>query len=330
VISGGNSPLALGSVNTSTIASANSEGLGSLSPYTFGEASIAFSALFGTSTCGKFGSVYLKSRSSDSFTSEIKDFIGPQHVSISNCATLTTDSTDSATIGNPISDTATLSGATPTATGTMTFKLYGPFTGSDPTADTCVDGAGGNLVTTLTVNSIGTPNASGDFVVGSGDYSPTAIGRYQWRAFYSGDGSNSSASTACGDANEASLITKIDSTISTAQNLVPNDSATIGGGGTLNGTATFKLFLPDNPTCASGANDSAPVSLTGTTAVGVSGSSPQTVSTNNTATTDTLAGSHASALGTWHWLVTYTGDTTHNDSTSDCIEAFTIDDDVTN
>ena len=61
-------------------------------------------------------------------------------MSISNCTTLTTDSTDSVTLTNAISDTATLTGATANATGGITFSLYGPFTNADPTTDTCVAG----------------------------------------------------------------------------------------------------------------------------------------------------------------------------------------------
>jgi len=58
-----------------------------LSARTFGEAGINLtdSGLFPAGQCKSFGSAYLKSRSSDSFTAEIKDFIAPLHVNISNC-----------------------------------------------------------------------------------------------------------------------------------------------------------------------------------------------------------------------------------------------------
>src|SRR5438552_9593408 len=98
--------------------------MGSQDPYTFGEAAISFSAIFTGGTCGAFGSVYLKSRSSDSFTAELKDFVAPERVNITNCTTLTTNATGPVTIGSPISDTATLSGATSGAGGTITFHLY--------------------------------------------------------------------------------------------------------------------------------------------------------------------------------------------------------------
>ena len=160
----------------------------------------------------------------------------------------------------------------------------------------------------------------------TGTYTPLAVGTYYWIASFAGDANNSAAAGECGDANESSSVTKRDSTIATEEVLVPNDRAIIGGGGTFDssGTATFQLFRPDNATCSSAAGASAPVTLTGTTNPTVSGASPQTVSTVNTANTDTLASSHALAIGTWHWKVVYSGDLTHNGQTSNCVETFSI------
>ncbi len=79
---------ALGTINTSAIAAGNSGGLGSLSPRTFGEAAIDLSTIFTSGACQSFGSAYLKSRSSDTFTSALKDFVPPQAVNISNCASV--------------------------------------------------------------------------------------------------------------------------------------------------------------------------------------------------------------------------------------------------
>ncbi|MGX5696504.1 MSCRAMM family protein [Agromyces soli] len=81
---------AIGSINTSAIAAGDADGLGSISPRTFGEASLDFAALTGgTSQCVSFGSAYLKSRSSDSFTAAMKDFIAPTPLNLSNCGTVT-------------------------------------------------------------------------------------------------------------------------------------------------------------------------------------------------------------------------------------------------
>jgi hypothetical protein len=78
---------ATGSINTSAIPAAESDGLGPMSPRTFGEASIDFDALGGEG-CVAFGSAYLKSRSSDSFTAAMKDFIAPTATGLNNCGAL--------------------------------------------------------------------------------------------------------------------------------------------------------------------------------------------------------------------------------------------------
>ena len=82
--------LATGSINTSEIPVADSDGLTTvnpISPRTFGEATVDFDALGGTG-CVAFGSAYLKSRSSDSFTAALKDFIAPVETGLNNCGAL--------------------------------------------------------------------------------------------------------------------------------------------------------------------------------------------------------------------------------------------------
>ena len=81
---------ATGSINTTPILAANSDGLGPISARTFGEAQLDFDALTGGGGgCSSFGSAYLKSRSSDSFTAALKDFIAPTDVDLDNCAVVT-------------------------------------------------------------------------------------------------------------------------------------------------------------------------------------------------------------------------------------------------
>jgi hypothetical protein len=80
---------AIGSINTSAIPATQSGGLGNISARTFGEASIDFDALTGGSgACSSFGSAYLKSRSSDSFTAALKDFIAPTSLNINRCGAI--------------------------------------------------------------------------------------------------------------------------------------------------------------------------------------------------------------------------------------------------
>jgi uncharacterized repeat protein (TIGR01451 family) len=73
---------------TDPILAAGQSGSRSLDALTFGEASIDLqtTGIFQAGACTSFGQGYLKSRSSSSFTSEIKDFIAPIPLSVTNCA----------------------------------------------------------------------------------------------------------------------------------------------------------------------------------------------------------------------------------------------------
>ncbi|MEV6204334.1 hypothetical protein AB0M64_30815 [Streptomyces sp. NPDC051771] len=228
VISDGANPDALGSVNT-TLIPANQAGgtiaaggLGALDPFTFGEAAISYDAIFPTGgDCRTFGSAYVKSRSSDSFNSELKDFIDPQRVNLTNCTSLITTATPSVTIGDPIRDTATLGGGV-SPTGTIAFRLYDN------------DQCSGTPVFTSTVNVNGNGNYN------SAQYFPTAVGTYYWIAQYSGDANNSGSTTACGDPNESSVVTKTRPSITTD---LSADEVVIGG--TVSDSATLSNATPD-------------------------------------------------------------------------------------
>lgn len=77
-----------GSINTATVTDDIAPGAPRpLDPRTFGEAAINLTGagIFSQATCEGFGSAYLKSRSSDAFTSALKDFIAPIPVTIFNC-----------------------------------------------------------------------------------------------------------------------------------------------------------------------------------------------------------------------------------------------------
>jgi len=79
---------AAGTINTTSIPVAESDGLATvnpLSPRTFGEAQLDLDFIFDQGKCESFGSAFLKSRASDSFTSQLKDFIKPAPVNITNC-----------------------------------------------------------------------------------------------------------------------------------------------------------------------------------------------------------------------------------------------------
>jgi hypothetical protein len=100
----------------------------SLAAGTFGEAAVNLTAagVFPPGTCTAFGSAFLKSRSSASFPAEVKDFVAPQPVNISNCGTIIvkkvtvpspdpTDTSFAFTLGG---------GGNPAPTGTTFPKLF--------------------------------------------------------------------------------------------------------------------------------------------------------------------------------------------------------------
>jgi hypothetical protein len=127
----------------------------------------------------------------------------------------------------------------------------------------------------------------------------------------SGDANNLPVATACGDPGESSEVGKAPSSISTGQLLFPQDTATIaaGAGGTPTGSVIFKLFGPNDTTCAGDPVYSQEVSLANGSA-----------STSNT----TFSVSEADA-STYSWLVVYSGDATHDGATSACdTEHFTL------
>jgi hypothetical protein len=279
---------ALGSVNTTAIAATGTGGLGSQDAYTFGEAGLSFNDLFPSGgTCGTFGSAYLKSRSSTSFSAEIKDFVAPQRVNITNCASLVTSATG-ATVGGGISDTATLSGATANAGGTITFHLYS-------------DSACKNEITTgLTAATV---SGNGDYP--SGSYTPATVGTYYWIANYSGDPNNSPAAGTCGDTGESSTVDPAQPGISTSatgpvtigsgiSDTATLSGATAGAGGTI----TFHLY--SDSACKNEVT-------TGLTAATVSGNG------------DYPSGSYTpGTVGTYYWIAVYSGDTNNKTVSGTC------------
>jgi len=214
--------------------------------------------------------------------------------------TLSTSAGPDVVLGNPITDTADLAGTAyqpgtdgPNATypsinatmdtaagGTITFTLVGP--------NNCTDVPAG--FTPIDVD------VSGDSSTAyTASFTPGAIGEYTWIAEYSGDDPNTlgAGPTACPDANEAVVVTGT-AGLSTAQDWLPNDTATITGPTALSGTATFTLYTGSD--CNAGDDDTV---VYGPVDVPVSGASPQTAATSNS-TLILEAGS-----GPYSWLVTY-------------------------
>jgi hypothetical protein len=184
---------ALGTINTSLIPATESDGLGSLDPRTFGEAAISFDALFGANACGSFGSAYLKSRSSDSFTAALKDFVPPRQVQIGNCPAGITS-----TQSFYPNDTATITGTGP-LTGTVTFKLYRTQAACDANDNTSVysfttPNLSGGTSQTVSTNNNQTSTPTYKIVDAS-------EGNYFWRVSYSGDADNDASSICVEDSS---------------------------------------------------------------------------------------------------------------------------------
>jgi hypothetical protein len=140
-------------------------------------------------------------------------------------------------------------------------------------------------------------------------FTPTQVGEFTWVATYSGDSPNTNGAgpTACPDANEAVVVTGTAQS-ATAQDWLPNDTATITGDTNLNGTLTFQLYTGDNCGATSGAAvDGQFYSFTLTNAP-----SGTQRSTSNTTFKVTAANE-----GAYSWLVHY-DDTTLTDPPDRC------------
>ena len=100
----------------------------------FGEASINLTCagIVASGSCNSFSSAYVKSRSSTSFNSEVKDFIPPVSLSLSNCGALKVTK-------NSIKPDTPLSGATFSVTKGGTAITGSPFTTGDD-GSFCVSG----------------------------------------------------------------------------------------------------------------------------------------------------------------------------------------------
>ena len=221
-------------------------------------------------------------------------FAGLSHLSFcyivkANPTIVTQVSSASITIGDPVSDTATLSGGS-SPTGTITFNAFGP---NDATCS-------GTAAFTNTVTVSGNGNYS------SGSFTPTAVGTYRWIASYSGDGANNAATTACNDPNETVVVNKarpgIVTQVSSASITIGgsvSDTATLSGGFNPTGTITFNAYGPNDADCSGAA------AFTDTV----------TVSGNGNYSSGSFT---PTAVGTYRWIANYSGDANNEVATTAC------------
>jgi hypothetical protein len=282
-------PLAEGAVNTGNIAEPIAGG--SLTAGLFGEASINLTeaGVFPAGVCRAFGSAFVKSRSSSSFTAELKDFIAPVAVNINNCGSITIKKL---TENEPVP-------------GTQSFD----YTTSSNLAGFSLKNDESKLFTALPSGtysvSEGAQSAPWRFVSLTCDTATgvTITGQQVSIALANG------ANVTCTYRNR---FTKAQPTVATTQDLIPNDNFILSNGmGTPTGSITFNLYGPGDATCAG-----APA-YTQTVTVNGNG----TYSTTNTGATPF----HATTAGTWRWASSYTGDASNFGATSACgVEQFTI------
>jgi len=282
-----NATLAAGSINLNA----------AVQPSTFSEISVDLTAsgLIPEGTCETFQNVWAHSRSSSSFSAELKDFIFG-NITLSTCSTTTTvlhqrtDSTGTTDVtpanngleisvapGAWINDVATV---TTGATGDVNFRYYGTLAACE--ADT-THAAGTNVST----NAVSSGSATSTAVQFS------TVGDFYWRAFYLGDGLSPSASPC----NEIVHVVQVNTSISTAPWYYPNDKATVSapnGGGNLAGSITFKLYNNATNCAANGATGL----LYSEAAQTVSGAGPLDFNTANTSV-------KVSTTTTVYWNVTY-------------------------
>jgi hypothetical protein len=241
--------------------------------------------------------------------------------------TLTTSAGPDVTLGNPITDNAFLEGTayqpgddgpdvtypsieatmdTP-ANGTITFTLFGP--------DDCTSIPTGWL-TDIVVDVSGDRPPPGPPAY-TASFTPTQVGEFTWVATYSGNDPNTlgAGPTDCPDANEAVVVTG-NAHLSTAQDWLPNDTATLTGDTNLNGTLTFTLYHSADCT-------GTPVSGQSYTVPVDNAASGTEFTTSNTTFKVELANA-----GDYSWLVNYDDDTLTDPPDTCETTNLTIDDDV--
>jgi hypothetical protein len=306
-----------GQITTPWLTSNKDDGVGTkLESTEFFEGGIDLSA---TNLGDKCFNVFVgDTRSSQSLTATLFDYargvLGECAITVTTTPSQTTRVIGSTT---PITDTADISGTVggggtaPTPTGTMQFFLCGPGVASCTSGGAPIPSDPAAKVTLGACN----PVVAGHACATSADARSliTGLGTYCFRAVYDpGTDTNYAGKGGSFDgANECFTVTG-SSSFTTAQNWLPNDSATLTGDANLNGTLTFTLYSGDNCGVTSGA------AVTGqqyvvTVTDAASGS---TFNTSNLTFTVTAGASYS-------WLVHY-DDTTLADPAADKCEKSTL------
>ena len=309
-------PCAVGTINQSAILFGESDGLitsGQKDRFTFGEAQLDLRYIFQPNKCSSLGSAMLKSRSSDSFTSQLKDFVAPVGVNLTNCGkVIIRKNTVPDEQDQNFDYTKNFAQDTTPATATqLNFQLN----------DNDVDG-NPKVPDTRTFNNV---------LFGS-NYTVTENALPAGWKFDSLNCDASSTSVPAGDRviTDKTVTFKIDSaddildctytnsrlttTLGTAQSFIPQDTATVGGepNSGFNGTVDFRLYT--GSTCSGTLlYEELNRPLSGTTA-------DSTATTTNDGTPSAQGALDGHTItgtgGTFSWKVKYEGDTASGTDTA--------------
>jgi hypothetical protein len=263
-----------------------------------------------------FSSFVAETRSSTSTTATLKDFVLGQFA-VCEAGLTTTPSVGAGGVvlpGVPVRDVATIQGTSggtpPTPTGSVTFSLCGPIA-----SGVCTTGG-----TTVSTNALadsappaGEATATSDQVNTAA--SPLAPGRYCFRADWPGDTNYPGALTHAGTGDSECFVVQDTTSVSSAQDWLPNDTATVTatGGTALNGTLKFELFE---------SNDCSGTAVTGQTynrtLTNATSLADRTKSTDNSTY-------KVSADASVSWMVTFTPDAGSNVTGSSHCETTSLD-----
>jgi hypothetical protein len=211
-----------------------------------------------------FNTFLADTRSSQSLTATLFDYASGQ---LGECAAgMATQVSDAGPVLPKVEvhDTATVTGNKEiTPTGEVTFFLCGPIaTGACTTGGTQLTNVApqGTLAPVTSTATLSDASANSPDV--NTDAAPLAPGRYCFRAEWPGDDNYTTPLKEFGGENGTNECFTVQDTssITTAQQWLPNDTATVtlASGGTPSGTVEFKLYTKSG-TCVDDPNDSTDV-----------------------------------------------------------------------
>ena len=310
-----------GTITTPWLTSNKNDGVGhSLRATEFFEGGIDITQVFGAGAPTCFNTFVGDTRSSVSLTATLFDYargrLGECGVSME-----TEPSTTTCVIGScsGITDTATVTGSStggtaPTPTGDVTFYLCAPSELTPANTGTCGDDNG------TQVGAVKAVSGSGDTASATSDAVDTSLideglGKYCFRAQFVGNGVYDGQDADTSNPEDECFTVTGTSGLATAQNWLPNDTATLTGDANLNGTLRFKLF--HDATCGAGGGalvyDSLDITVT---------NQPSGTTFNSGNTTKVVDATD----GSYSWLVTY-NDTPLSDPPNKCeVTSITITD----